>query len=89
MTQVWCWPVVNLPGRGRRRPCPWKLEEGFLASDVHVVSVDRVTHLLYFPLKDIAGLLVNAEYSAAHGVKAGIVLRFEGVSGLGKPPASS
>jgi YVTN family beta-propeller protein len=32
-----------------------KLEEGFFAPAAHVVGVDRVTHLLYFPLKDIAG----------------------------------
>lgn len=32
-----------------------KLEEGFFAAAAHVVGVDRVTHLLYFPLKDIAG----------------------------------
>lgn len=32
-----------------------KLEEGFFASNAHVVGVDRVTHLLYFPLQDIGG----------------------------------
>ena len=32
-----------------------KLEEGFFAPDAHVVGVDRVTHLLYFPLKDVGG----------------------------------
>jgi hypothetical protein len=32
-----------------------KLEEGFLAPAAHVVGVERATHLLYFPLKDIAG----------------------------------
>ena len=32
-----------------------KLEEGFFAPDAHVVGVDRVTHLLFFPLQDIGG----------------------------------
>jgi uncharacterized membrane protein (UPF0127 family) len=33
-----------------------------------------------------AALLVNAGFSAAHGVKPGAVLRFEGVQGLTTPP---
>ena len=32
-----------------------KLEQGFFAPDAHVVGVDPVTHLLYFPLPDIGG----------------------------------
>jgi len=36
-----------------------------------------------------AALLVNAGFSAAHGVKPGVVLRFVGVPGLGEPPAST
>ena len=32
-----------------------KLEEGFFAPAAHVVGVDRETHLLCFPLKDIGG----------------------------------
>ena len=36
-----------------------------------------------------AALLVNAGFNAAHGVKPGVVLRFEGVPGLGRPPAST
>ncbi len=32
-----------------------KLAEGFYAPHAHVVGVDRTTHLLYFPLQDVAG----------------------------------
>lgn len=32
-----------------------KLAEGFLAPNAHVVGVDPVTHLLYFPLQDMGG----------------------------------
>lgn len=32
-----------------------KLEQGFFAPAAHVVGVDRVTHLLYFPLENVAG----------------------------------
>ncbi len=32
-----------------------KLEEGFFAPAAHGVGVDRVSHLLYFPLKDVGG----------------------------------
>ncbi len=32
-----------------------KLEQGHFARDAHVVGVDAATHLLYFPLQDVAG----------------------------------
>lgn len=32
-----------------------KLAQGYFARDAHVVGVDRVTHLLYFPLEDVGG----------------------------------
>lgn len=35
-----------------------------------------------------AALLVNAGFNAAHGVNPGVVVRFEGVPGLGGLPAS-
>ncbi|HQT95043.1 MAG TPA: YncE family protein [Thermoanaerobaculaceae bacterium] len=42
--------VFDVTGGGLK-----KLEEGFFAPAAHVVGVDRVTHLLYFPLKDVGG----------------------------------
>jgi DNA-binding beta-propeller fold protein YncE len=42
--------IFDISGGGLK-----KLEEGFFAQDAHVVGVDRVTHLLYFPLQDIGG----------------------------------
>jgi hypothetical protein len=42
--------IFDVAGGGMK-----KLEEGFFAPNAHVVGVDRTTHLLYFPLKDLAG----------------------------------
>jgi len=55
--------------------------------DMQPCTVDPCTQ--YAPQKPArAAILVNAGHSAAHGVKTGVVLRFDGVPGLGKPPAS-
>ncbi len=42
--------VFDVSGGGLK-----KVAEGFFAPDAHVVGVDRSTHLLYFPLKEIGG----------------------------------
>ncbi len=42
--------IFDVTGGGLR-----KLEEGFLAVAAHVVGVDRLTHVLYFPLENIGG----------------------------------
>jgi uncharacterized membrane protein (UPF0127 family) len=56
-------------------------------AELQPCTVDPCTQ--YAPQKPArAALLVNAGFSAAHGVKAGAMLRFEGVPGLGTPPAA-